>query len=162
MIFITVGTEKFPFDRLLRAVDSALLKGKISHTVFCQRGTSRYMPERYPSVPFLPFNDMTLQISQADIVISHAGIGSTLLCTRLGRIPILFPRDPARGEHLDGHQLEFARRIEQESRVLTAYDEQELIEKICHYDELVGRMELSGSSRRPELVEFLDGLLEGE
>ena len=34
MIFVTVGTEKFPFDRLIRAIDKGLERGGINDRVF--------------------------------------------------------------------------------------------------------------------------------
>ena len=37
----------------------------------------------------------------ADVVISHAGVGSALTALRCGKRPILVPREAARGEHVD-------------------------------------------------------------
>ena len=38
MIFITVGSRSFQFERLLKAVDLAIEKGEISDEVFAQKG----------------------------------------------------------------------------------------------------------------------------
>jgi len=52
MIFLTVGTQ-FPFDRLVRAVDSIIDKGLISETLFAQIGESSYKPRNFESAACL-------------------------------------------------------------------------------------------------------------
>jgi len=133
VIFITVGTEKFPFDRLLKAIDAGIESGRINHDVFAQCGTSEYAPINYAHTDFLSFDEMLVKIQQADIVVSHSGVGSTLLCLSLGKIPVLFPRSAQRGEHLDDHQLEFTRQMEKHGMVIAAYSEQELLSAISGF-----------------------------
>ena len=47
MIFITLGSQKFQFNRLLRAVDELIEKGVIDDTVFAQIGYSDYEQTQY-------------------------------------------------------------------------------------------------------------------
>ena len=44
MIFITLGSQKFQFNRLLKAVDELVAAGKIKDEVFAQIGYSDYKP----------------------------------------------------------------------------------------------------------------------
>jgi UDP-N-acetylglucosamine transferase subunit ALG13 len=118
MIFVTVGTERFAFERLLKAIDNGIRDKEITDDVFAQIGTSSYIPEFYEHRRFLSFGQMTENINKADIVVTHAGVGSTLLCLTLGNIPILFPRLQAKGEHLDDHQIEFTTNGEREENSL--------------------------------------------
>ena len=41
MIFVTVGSQKFPFDRLVRKVDQMVREGLIHEEVFIQTGATR-------------------------------------------------------------------------------------------------------------------------
>lgn len=109
MIFVTVGTQRCPFDRLVLAGDRLAASGK--EAVIIQRGTS-CVPARYAEcVEFLQFTDFEEQIRSARAVVAHAGIGSVALCLRHGERPIVVPRLQALGETIDGHQLSFARRL---------------------------------------------------
>ena len=92
MIFVTVGTERFPFDRLVRVMDEAVGLGRIRDEVFIQRGNSGYIPKYVDHTDYLDFPKMEEIVEKANIIVSHAGVGSTLLFLELRRIPILFPR----------------------------------------------------------------------
>jgi Glycosyltransferase family 28 C-terminal domain len=48
---------------------------------------------------------------EASVVVTHGGPASIAEVRRLGRLPVVVPRDPARGEHVDGHQQRFSRRM---------------------------------------------------
>jgi UDP-N-acetylglucosamine transferase subunit ALG13 len=48
------------------------------------------------------------RISEADLVVAHAGVGSALEALSAGRCPVLVPRRKAFGEHVDDHQSDIA------------------------------------------------------
>lgn len=162
MIFVMVGTERFPFDRLLRAIDLGFETGKIHEEIFAQIGSSVYIPRLFKSCKFLPFNEIVKLIKESDIVVTHAGVGSVLLCLSLNKIPIAFPRFMKYGEHLDDHQLEFATQMETQQKLLVAYDEQNLLDKITNYKSLIESLnaELCTETNRNNLVNFLTSTVE--
>ena len=47
MIFITLGSQKFQFNRLLKAIDKLIADGKITDEVFAQIGYSDYIPVHF-------------------------------------------------------------------------------------------------------------------
>jgi len=147
MIFVSVGTEKFQFNRLLVCIDKGIENKEINDTVFAQIGCSDYRPKHYQYQDYLSYNDMVKNINLADVVVIHAGIGSTVLCLELKRIPVLFPRLYKEKEHLDEHQLEFVKKIQTINKVIVAYDEEELINAIRNYHSLVDDVR---SKRCPE------------
>lgn len=161
MIFVTVGTERFQFDRLLEAIDQGIRLREIDEPVFAQTGNSNYVPELFKHHTFLPFDEMVESIKKADIVVAHAGVGSVLLCLSLDKIPIAFPRLMKLGEHLDDHQLEFTRRMETQKKILAAYDEQDLLNKIKNYENLINKLNnQNSSSSRKNLLSFLKSIIE--
>jgi UDP-N-acetylglucosamine transferase subunit ALG13 len=143
-IFVTVGFESVPFDRLLQAIDQGLKQHRFEGEVLIQKGHSRYQVRGCESQQFLGFDEVVARLKEADIVIGHAGVGTTLLCLALGKIPILFPRQSRFHEHVDDHQMRFAQKMESEGKALVAYDEDDLFSKICRYGELV-----NGKRRNP-------------
>ena len=53
MIFVTVGSQKFQFNRLLKEIDKLIQNGKIKEDVFAQIGVSDYKPKNYEYVDFM-------------------------------------------------------------------------------------------------------------
>ena len=43
-VFVTVGSEKFPFDRFLRIIDQGVKEHIIPGQTFIQTGHSHYLP----------------------------------------------------------------------------------------------------------------------
>ena len=147
-IFVTVGFESFPFDRLVKAIETAVERRLIEGEVFIQIGDSRYSGGRCPSSRFVGFDEVVTRLREADMVVSHAGVGTTLLCLQMGKVPVLFPRRACFGEHVDDHQVLFARKMESQGKALVAEDEDDLLFKISHYAALAdgkpGRKENAG------------------
>lgn len=158
MIFVTVGTEQFSFDRLIRAADLVAEEFK-PEAVFVQVGHGVSLPTRCQWVRFFAFDQLVEQIIRARVVISHAGVGSLLTCLRLGKVPILMPRRQHLGEHVDDHQVELATRMAQIGYALLAERSEELAPLIREYEERQARMRIHASSEPPlatALSKYLD------
>lgn len=136
MIFVTVGTEKFAFDRLLIVLENAMKNKRIEGEVFAQTGSSKFNSSYFPCVKILSPKEWAEWVERSDVVVSHAGQGSISSCLKIGKIPIVFPRLAAFKEHVDDHQMELAKKLGSAGRVLVAYTEDELIQKIRDYKSL--------------------------
>lgn len=116
MIVVTLGTIPFPFERAIKWVHELIKTGLISESVFLQHGTSEVAalvdnPLVTTSTVVESYKLIEL-IDQARLVISHAGQGSTRLLADRGASFILVPRLAKYGEHIDNHQLLFAKSVE--------------------------------------------------
>lgn len=100
-ILVTVGMSDFPFDRLIRAIDPLLDE----HHVFAQIGASSTEP-RCEFSRYVSPDDLELRISQADVVITHAG-NTVRQVQRWGKAPIVVPRREQHGEMSNDHQKRF-------------------------------------------------------
>jgi len=159
MIFVTVGTERFPFDRLVRAVDE--LKDELrGESVFIQTGSGTYTPS-FPHARFIPFGEAHERIREARIVISHAGAGTLLMCANLGKVPIMMARRRAFGEHIDDHQQMFAKRMVEQGRILLIDKPEDLRKNVVHYNELCGSLHDNSNSVESSLVQHLKEVLNG-
>jgi hypothetical protein len=69
-------------------------------------------------------------IRLADVVVLHGGPASIMEVRGLGKLPVVVPRDPRYGEHVDGHQLRFARRMSAAGLVKLCEAQQELTEAL--------------------------------
>jgi UDP-N-acetylglucosamine transferase subunit ALG13 len=122
MILVATGASQFPFDRLLRAVPP----GEAGERVVVQHGCSAVEPAGAECVDFLPMPDLAALVREARVVVTHAGVGSILLCLTNGRRPVVVPRLKRFGETVDDHQLESARRFAEAGLVTLVEDPAEL------------------------------------
>lgn len=109
MIFVTLGSQKFQFNRLLEAIDSLIAAGAITEEVFAQTGYSDYVPAHYAYRKFLDGTEFREKMKQADTVITHGGTGAIISAVREHKTVIAVPRQAAFGEHVDDHQKEIVR-----------------------------------------------------
>lgn len=106
MIFITLGSQKFQFNRLIKAIDLQISECKIKDNVFAQIGASDYKPENFKYKDFLDRDEFADWIDKADIVITHGGTGAIIGAVKKCKKVIAVPRLAKYGEHVDDHQLQ--------------------------------------------------------
>lgn len=106
MIFITVGSQKFQFNRLLKAVDELVASGEVKDSVFAQIGYSDYKPQHYEHKQFLNRDEFSEMETKADIIITHGGTGAIIGAVKKGKKVVAVPRLAKYGEHVDDHQLQ--------------------------------------------------------
>ena len=163
MIFVTLGTERYPFPRLLQCVEKAIESGLILDDVLAQTGYTRFESEYFRTVDFLEYEQMVEATERCDLLIGHAGEGTTILALSMGKVPIVVPRRSSLGEHVDDHQIEFARRLDHLGKVLMAFEEEELLDRIVRYKEYCLKLAQSDSSNsRERLIEYLSELCSGK
>jgi len=120
MIFVTVGTDTHPFNRLLEEIDILIEKGKIREKTIAQIGYSTYKPKYYKYFKFTSFKKILELNKKARIIISHAGAGSTITALEYNKPLILVPRMKKFNEHTDDHQIQIAKELEKERRAIAA------------------------------------------
>lgn len=111
MIFVTLGSQKFQFNRLLIEIDKLIEDGKITEEVFAQTGYSDYKPKNYEYKNFLDrevFNEM---MHKCEIVITHGGTGAIINALKSKKKVIAIPRLVKFGEHVDNHQIEIVKQF---------------------------------------------------
>jgi UDP-N-acetylglucosamine transferase subunit ALG13 len=106
MILVTVGTEQYPFNRLLHWIEVLLQNELIQEEVVVQYGNSTVLPAGTKVYRFLKEEKFKDLISQARIVIAHCGEGTLLLLDSLDKPYILVARSHQFKEHVDDHQVE--------------------------------------------------------
>jgi UDP-N-acetylglucosamine transferase subunit ALG13 len=117
MIFVTVGTNEAPFDRLLRAVESLE-----QDDVVVQCGSSSFRPRNATCVDFLAFEKLVEYVRSASLVVTHGGVGSIAVTLANGRRPAVVPRLHRYGEAVDDHQVALGRRLERSGAVTLVED----------------------------------------
>lgn len=106
MIFVTVGSQKFPFNRLIEKVDQMAGEGVIREEVFIQTGTSDYIPRHCRHRDFYDREEFKTMIDRCSVLITHGGVGTVIDAVKRGKKVVAVPRLARYGEHVDNHQLQ--------------------------------------------------------
>lgn len=161
MIFVTVGTHEQPFNRLIKAIDELKRDGVITEEVIIQSGFSTYEPKYCQWSKLIPYQQMIKNVEDARIVITHGGPASFVMPLQIGKTPIVVPRQKKYDEHVNDHQVEFARNVaERMGTIIPVEDISDLGKIIKNYDEIVANMGHGMSSNNTCFNEELERIVE--
>lgn len=167
MIFLTVGTTKFPFQRMLKMVDQALIASGTREELVAQIGPNNYQFSYQNTKTFseVSFSKMVSYLSRARVVITHGGAGTIFLALKYAKgKPLVFPRSKKFNEHVDDHQVFLAQFLEKQNLIKAFFPGEDLKEKIAHCVEFPEKLPLKKRtlpSRRltEKLVEYTESIL---
>lgn len=126
MVFVTVGSQKFQFNRLLKEIDRLIESGIIKDKVIAQRGASDYVPIHYEYFDFMNKEIFNEVIDKSDAVITHGGTGAIIGALKKGKKVIAVPRLAKYGEHVDDHQLQLLAQFENANLIFVCREIAEL------------------------------------
>jgi UDP-N-acetylglucosamine transferase subunit ALG13 len=146
VIFVTVGTHEQPMDRLMEALDA--LPPEIlpdDEQLVVQYGWSTWVPMRANASKLLGFDEVQAHMAAARIVITHGGPASIMQALSHGKVPVVVPRQAHFGEHVDDHQVLFARRVA--DRVTVVLDIADLPEVLRRHAARVAKIDPASFGR---------------
>jgi UDP-N-acetylglucosamine transferase subunit ALG13 len=116
VIAVVLGTQAYPFDRLLRALDG------VEEELVIQGGASTHRPPGATWFDYLEYPALVERVRAARLVVAHAGVGAIVTAVSEGKRPVVVPRLKRYGEAVDDHQLPFARRLAETGLVTLVED----------------------------------------
>lgn len=132
MVLVTVGTQKQQFNRIFELVEKS--KKLKKEKIVAQVGYTKYSNKKMDIFDFIPLDEMEKDILEADLIISHGGVGTIFSAIKKGKKVIAVPRLEKYGEHINDHQIEICEELEKEGYILYYKDGvdnlDDLIEKI--------------------------------
>ena len=138
MIFVSLGTQDKPFNRIIDYVISLKenLKELQGEKIIIQLGQTKLLKsdnERIKNLENIIIYDMLKPekmkdiIKESDIIITHAGVGTIMECLEMDKEIIVVPRKVENLEHVNNHQEEIAFEMEKKG-FLTKVDTYEELE----------------------------------
>lgn len=106
-ITVLVGTDCHPFKRIIDWADK-WAQANPSDRVMVQYGHSA-PPRIAAGRDFVSPKELANLLESSEIVILHGGPATISEARKAGHLPLVFPRDPQYGEHVDDHQQRFTR-----------------------------------------------------
>lgn len=127
MIFVTVGSRNYPFDRLFIELDKLCDEGIIDgKNIFAQIGTSTYKPKNYKYVDFVSQDEFLENVKKSDYVITHGASGSIMKALNEEKKVIAVTRLEKYGEHINDHQIQNNEAFGSNGYVLPVFEMDEL------------------------------------
>lgn len=157
-VFLTVGAQ-MPYDRLVCAVDrwAEFVAGV---AVFAQIGDTLMNPNNLEHTKFLTPNEFRERVVWADLMVSHAGMGSIITALEYGKPIIVMPRLASLRETRNDHQVATASRLRAMAKIVVADNVNELTTLLGKW-QMIAAGRAIGNCASPELVatirEFIDG-----
>jgi UDP-N-acetylglucosamine transferase subunit ALG13 len=124
VIFATVGTQ-LPFERMVHALDDWAGQ-HTDQPVMLQLGETAYRPRHCKFVAYTQPAEWEQYFAEADLVVSHAGMGTILKSLDRGKPLIIMPRLAALNEHRNDHQVATAARFHGYANIRIVNDGAEL------------------------------------
>lgn len=123
MIFVTVGMHTRSFDRLLKKMDE--IAADLGEEVVMQIGHTSFRPNNAKWFDFATGKVIKEWCKKARIVVTHPAM-SIIDAQEQGTPVVVVPRLRKYNEVIDDHQVDFAKQLEQEGKVVAVYDVDEL------------------------------------
>ncbi|WP_233510171.1 glycosyltransferase [Actinomadura craniellae] len=126
LVLVSVGTDFHHFARLVQWADRwAADVGPDRVRCLIQHGATP-PPEHAEGRDYLDHDELGRAMAEAVAIVSHGGPATITEARRTGHLPIVVARDPGLGEHVDGHQQRFVRRLAAEGLIAACDTEEEL------------------------------------
>jgi UDP-N-acetylglucosamine transferase subunit ALG13 len=127
MIFLTVGSE-LPFNRLVNAVDEWAKTNNRDDIIgqIADPGPNGCRPKHIQCYNFISAEEYERYFDEAELIISHAGMGSIITAMLKKKSIIIMPRRAELKETRNNHQVATARRFRDHKGIMVAEDESEI------------------------------------
>lgn len=164
MIFVTVGTHEQPFNRLIEYIDNLKRYGVITEEVIMQTGFSTYEPKFCKFSKIIPYKEMVENVANARIVITHGGPASFIMPLQIGKTPIVVPRQKKFDEHVNDHQVDFAKAVAESNKNIIVVEKIDDLEGIIlNYSSITENLSKNLLSNNEkfcqEFKKIVDGIL---
>lgn len=152
LVFVTVGGDHHPFDRLMRWMDGWLADHAGACRCVVQHATAE-PPRGAAGSAFLSHEELQRLIRASAVVVSSGGPATLSECLQAGVRPIVVPRLSGLREAVDDHQRDFCRRMARLGLSMVAEDRTTLDELLDMCITEPGQARLDGSHARAREVD---------
>ena len=155
MIFITLGTQDKPFDRLLKEVQKCINKKVITDKVIVQAGCTKFKSNEMGIFDLCSMDEFDKYIKECDLLITHGGVGSIVAGLNNNKKVIAVARLAKFGEHINDHQIQIINKFNDEGYILGVTKMSELEDAIINSDKFKPKKYKSNTANMIKLVEEL-------
>ena len=159
MILVMLGTQNNSFHRLLEEIDNLIKKGVIKEKVIVQAGYTEYktINKQMKILKLMPLDELEDLIEQADLIITHGGVGSIAMSLKRGKKVIAVPRLHEYHEHVNNHQKEIVQTYDEKGYIVGVQDVKELQEALSKIKNFEPKKYQTNNQKMLKIIEdFID------
>ncbi|WEG13386.1 glycosyltransferase [Pullulanibacillus sp. KACC 23026] len=160
MIFVTVGSRNYPFDRLFIKLDELYEKGFLKEEMFAQIGVSKYRPKYFEFKDFISQEEFKQKVEEASIVVSHGASGSIMKALNAGKKVIAVTRLEKYGEHINDHQIQNNEAFSINGYVIPVFEMEELEKAFLSIYEGTDNLKSWKNSDPKSIINIIDNFIQ--
>ena len=126
MILVMLGTQNNSFERLLEELDKLKEKKIIKEKIIVQAGYTKYESKNLEVFDFIDKDKLEKYQDEADIIITHGGVGSIISSLKKDKKVIAVPRLKKYEEHVNDHQKDIVESFSDNGYIIGIQDVKEL------------------------------------
>ena len=126
MILVLLGTQNNSFYRLLEEIDKLISENIINEEVIAQTGYTKYETQNMKLIDFVSKEELEKLLENADLIITHGGVGSIIMSIKKGKKVIAIPRLHKYSEHVNDHQKEIVELFNKKGYIIGINEVEEL------------------------------------
>ena len=126
MILVLLGTQDKSFKRLLDKVEEQINLGNIKEKVIVQAGYTKYNSSNMEIFDLISNDKLNKLMDDADIIITHGGVGSIIESLKKNKKIIVCPRLKKYNEHTNDHQLQIVESFSKKGYIIPYYENDDL------------------------------------
>lgn len=157
MIFVILGTQDKAFDRMLKEIEELKKDNIINSKVIVQAGSTAFKSNEMEILDYIPMANFNKYIEEADLIITHGGVGSILDSIKRNKKVIAIPRLLKYHEHANNHQIEIVEKFDELGYIKDCGNLKRLGNKIMEIDDFVPKKFESNNKKFIEKLESFIG-----
>lgn len=161
MILVLLGTQNNSFHRLLEEIEKNIDAGNIKDKVVVQAGFTKYNSNKMEIFDMIPQEELDILIKEADLVITHGGVGSIMSAVKQGKKVIAVPRLKKFDEHVNDHQLEIINTFKRQGIIIGVNNVDELANALSE-SKSFERENLEINSQENKIVQIIDDFIQND
>ena len=159
MILVTLGTQDKSFVRLIKEIDSLKEKDIIKDKVIAQLGYTEFDSKNIETFSLIESDKLDKLIKEADLIITHGGVGSILTGLKYGKKVIAVPRLSEYKEHTNDHQIQIVNEFFNTGFILKCDNPKDLENTLKEVKNFKPKKYKSNTANMVKIIEdFIDGI----
>ena len=153
VILVLLGTQNNSFHRLLEKIDELIQTQVIQEEVIAQSGYTKYQAKNIKMIDFIAKEELEKLQNQAELIITHGGVGSILLSITKDKKVIAVPRLHKYQEHVNDHQKEIVELFNQKGYIIGIQEVEELEQALQRSKEFKPKKYRQDNHKMLQLIE---------
>ena len=153
MILVLLGTQNNSFHRLLEEIQKNIDSGNIKEEVIVQKGYTKFESDKMTLYNQLPLDEIEKLIENANLVITHGGVGSIINSIQKGKKVIAIPRLKKYNEHVNDHQLDIVKSFNEIGYIIGLNDVNELEEALKNVQNFEPKQYIKNTGKILKIIE---------